>query len=89
MFENTGGGYAAVFFVLVETAGKGEREGLAPLAWPRPAGRRAGLRVMPLGMVAVFSCRGGCNTMAGPGFFVPALQWPFILRVSAAQKRAA
>jgi hypothetical protein len=24
-------------------------------------------------MVAVFSCGGGFNTMAGPGFFVPAL----------------
>jgi hypothetical protein len=43
---------------------------------------------MLLGMIAVFSFGGRFNTMAEPGFFVPALQWPFTLRTSAAQKRA-
>jgi hypothetical protein len=41
-------------------------------------------------VVAVFSCGGGFNIMAGPGFFVPVLGAAFfILRVKAAQKRAA
>jgi hypothetical protein len=40
-------------------------------------------------MIAVFSCGNEFNIMAEPDFFVPALQWPFILRVNAAQKRAA
>jgi hypothetical protein len=29
-------------------------------------------------MVAVFSCGGGFNTMAGPGFFVPVLRAGFL-----------
>jgi hypothetical protein len=37
----------------------------------------------------MFSYGNEFNTMAEPGFFVPALQRPFILRVIAAQKRAA
>jgi hypothetical protein len=53
------------------------REGLAPFPWPRPAGRRAGPGGNALGMMAVFSCGGGCNTMARPGFFVPALRVAF------------
>jgi hypothetical protein len=28
-------------------------------------------------MMAVFSCGGGCNSMAGPGFFVPVLRVAF------------
>jgi hypothetical protein len=30
-----------------------------------------------LGTIAVFSCGGGFNTMAGQGFFVPALEAAF------------
>jgi hypothetical protein len=44
---------------------------------------------MPFGMITVFSCGDGFSTMAGPGFFVPAVRGPFMLRESAAQKRAA
>jgi hypothetical protein len=44
---------------------------------------------MPVGIIAVFSFGGVFNMMAEPGFFVPALQGPFILRENSAQQRAA
>ena len=60
----------------METAGKkGVRISPSFLA---PTGRTPGGVVgNALGMGAVFSCGGGCNAMAGPGFFVPALRVVF------------
>jgi hypothetical protein len=43
----------------------------------------------PLPVIVVFSAGNEFNTIAEPGFFVPALRWPFMKRVISVQKRAA
>jgi hypothetical protein len=48
-----------------------------------------GVAVISFWMFAMFSYGNEFNILAEPGFFVPALQRPFILRVIVAQKRTA